>query len=166
METVIDDLEKLDVLHDRARDVLYISFGPPSKADDSELTEHDIIVRRRKGKLIGLTVLDFSRMGITISRRTAFQDVCNKNRLSLQMDSLNHLGQQLTRSANEWESLSVFFRARCLSHKNQTGLRVAGTENDGVPVPNKLPTFCATSDLISQLVKILIGCKGLPQWAR
>lgn len=61
METVIEDLEKLDVLHDRARDVLYISFGPPSKADDSELNERDIVVRRRKGKLIGLTVLDFSR---------------------------------------------------------------------------------------------------------
>lgn len=61
MEAVIENLEKLDVLYDRARDVVYIRFGPPSKADDSELAEHDIIVRRRKGKLIGLTILDFSK---------------------------------------------------------------------------------------------------------
>ncbi len=63
MEAVIENLEKLDVLYDKARDVLYISFGRPSKADDSELTERDIVVRRRKGKVIGLTVLDFSRRG-------------------------------------------------------------------------------------------------------
>lgn len=61
MEAVIENLEKLDVLYDKARDVLYISFGRPSKADDSELTERDIVVRRRKGKVIGLTVLDFSK---------------------------------------------------------------------------------------------------------
>lgn len=61
MEAVIEDVEKLDVLYDRARDVLYISFGPPSSADDSELTDREMIVRRRKGKVIGLTVLDFSK---------------------------------------------------------------------------------------------------------
>ncbi len=63
MEVVIENLEKLDVLYDKVRDVLYISFGRPSKADDSELTERDIVVRCRKGKVIGLTVLDFSRGG-------------------------------------------------------------------------------------------------------
>ena len=43
--------------YDQEADVLYINFKKPSRADDSELTDDDIIIRYEKGKVIGLTVL-------------------------------------------------------------------------------------------------------------
>ena len=45
---VVEDPEKLDILYDKRADVLYISFGKPGAAEDSELTEKDIIVRHAK----------------------------------------------------------------------------------------------------------------------
>ncbi len=40
---------------------MYISFGPPKKADDGELSENDVIIRYRGRRIIGLTVLSFSK---------------------------------------------------------------------------------------------------------
>jgi len=54
------DLRGLSVAYDREADVLYISFGPDREADDAVLTDEDIIVRYRKGEVVGLTVLHFS----------------------------------------------------------------------------------------------------------
>jgi uncharacterized protein YuzE len=61
METLVENPDKVDIFYDRNADVLYISFGKPREAEDSELTENDIVVRRAKGKIIGLTVLSFSK---------------------------------------------------------------------------------------------------------
>ncbi len=61
METLVEDPKKLDVFYDKKADVLYISFGSPRKASDSELTDNDIIVRKVDGKIVGLTVLSFSK---------------------------------------------------------------------------------------------------------
>jgi len=47
--------------YDDEGDVLYISFGEPQPADDADVTEEGIIVRTRKGKIVGLTVLDASQ---------------------------------------------------------------------------------------------------------
>jgi len=41
--------------------VLYINFKKPSHADDSELTDDDIIIRYEKGEIIRITVLNASR---------------------------------------------------------------------------------------------------------
>lgn len=38
-------MEGLDVECDREGDVLYISFGSPTAADDAELPDNDVIVR-------------------------------------------------------------------------------------------------------------------------
>ncbi|MHB2037249.1 MAG: DUF2283 domain-containing protein [Nitrososphaerales archaeon] len=57
----MEDPKKLDVFYDKKADVLYISFGPPRKASDSELTDNDIIVRKVDDKIVGLTVLSFSK---------------------------------------------------------------------------------------------------------
>ena len=46
--------------YDPEGDVLYISFGQPQAADDADLSEDDIIVRTRAGKIVGLTVLNAS----------------------------------------------------------------------------------------------------------
>lgn len=47
--------------HDKGADVLYINFKKPSHADDSELTDDDIIIRYEKGEVIGITVLNASK---------------------------------------------------------------------------------------------------------
>jgi len=57
----VKTVEDLDIDYDRGRDVLYISFGSPTAADDSELLDNDVIVRYRQHRMIGITVPDFSR---------------------------------------------------------------------------------------------------------
>ncbi len=61
MEAIIKDVANIDVSYDRDQDVLYISFGNVQEADDSELTDNDVVVRYRKGRIIGVTVLGFSK---------------------------------------------------------------------------------------------------------
>jgi len=47
--------------YDEEADVLYMNFKKPNHADDSELTDDDIILRNEKGQLIGITVLHASK---------------------------------------------------------------------------------------------------------
>jgi len=61
MEARIKDVEDIDVFYDRGHDVLYISFGEVQEADDSEMTGNDVVVRYRKGEVVGVTVLEFSK---------------------------------------------------------------------------------------------------------
>ena len=51
---------KLWIDYDEDADVLYVNFGKPQKADDS-YQENGIIQRKKKNKLIGLTILASSR---------------------------------------------------------------------------------------------------------
>jgi len=44
-------------------DVLYVNFKRPSHADDSELTDDDIIIRYEKGQIVGITILNASKRG-------------------------------------------------------------------------------------------------------
>ncbi|MDO8615835.1 MAG: DUF2283 domain-containing protein [Dehalococcoidia bacterium] len=44
--------------YDEEGDVLYISFGAPQAADDADVTDDDIVVRTRQGKIVGLTILN------------------------------------------------------------------------------------------------------------
>lgn len=46
--------------YDEKADVLYITFKRPSHADDSELTNDDIIIRYEKDEIVGLTILHAS----------------------------------------------------------------------------------------------------------
>jgi uncharacterized protein YuzE len=48
-------------VYDKEADVLYINFKKPGHADDSELTDDDLIIRYEKGEIIGITVLNASR---------------------------------------------------------------------------------------------------------
>ena len=54
-------IEKLVLDYDKKGDVLYISFGPPVPADDSDVTDEGVIVRLREGKIIGLTIPNAKR---------------------------------------------------------------------------------------------------------
>ena len=47
--------------YDEGADVLYLNFKKPAHADDSEMTEDDIIIRYEKGKIIGITILNASK---------------------------------------------------------------------------------------------------------
>lgn len=51
-------VRKTSVDYDSQADVLYINFGDKKEADDSDLTEEGVIVRSKKGKIVGLTVLN------------------------------------------------------------------------------------------------------------
>ena len=47
--------------YDEEADVLYLNFKKPSHADDSELTDDDIVIRYANGEVVGLTVLHASK---------------------------------------------------------------------------------------------------------
>ena len=47
--------------YDAEADVLYVNFKKPSHADDSELTDDDVIIRYQQGEVIGLTILNASQ---------------------------------------------------------------------------------------------------------
>lgn len=50
----------LHIRYDNDADVMYVSFGPPLPADDTEIGDDDILYRYRDGEVIGLTVTHFS----------------------------------------------------------------------------------------------------------
>jgi len=50
--------------YDKRADVSYINFKKSSHADDSELTDEDIIIRYEKGEIVGITILNASRRRI------------------------------------------------------------------------------------------------------
>lgn len=49
------------ITYEEEADVLYINFRKPSHADDSELTDDDIIVRYQKGEVVGVTIPNASK---------------------------------------------------------------------------------------------------------
>ena len=52
--------KKIWVDYDQEADVLYINFKKPAHAEDSELTDDDVIVRYDKGQVVGMTFLHAS----------------------------------------------------------------------------------------------------------
>lgn len=52
--------EAVDVEYDEKADVLHISFNSDTIADNSELTNNDVVIRYKNQRIIGLTVLHFS----------------------------------------------------------------------------------------------------------
>ena len=54
---------RLWVTYDEEADVLYVNFKKPSHADDSEITDDDIIIRYEREQVVGITILNASRRG-------------------------------------------------------------------------------------------------------
>lgn len=52
---------KVWMLYDKEADVLYIDFKKPAHADDTELTDDNILIRYEKDKVIGITILNASK---------------------------------------------------------------------------------------------------------
>lgn len=55
--------------YDEGANVLYFNFKKPAHADDSELTDEDIIIRYEKGEIIGITVLHASKRISTVEEK-------------------------------------------------------------------------------------------------
>ncbi len=49
---------KTAIDYDPKGDALYISFGKPQEADDSDVTDEGGIARLGEGKIVGLTILN------------------------------------------------------------------------------------------------------------
>lgn len=49
--------------YDNEADVLYIDFKKPSQADDTELTDDDVIIRYEGDEVIGITVMNAKKRG-------------------------------------------------------------------------------------------------------
>jgi uncharacterized protein YuzE len=58
-------VEQAKLSYDQEGDVLYISFGDPLPADDSDLTDEGVIVRLREGRIVGLTILNAAKKVLT-----------------------------------------------------------------------------------------------------
>lgn len=54
------NVNDLHIRYDREADVMYVSIGAPIPADDTELSDDDILYRFAGGKMIGLTITNFS----------------------------------------------------------------------------------------------------------
>jgi len=53
--------KKVWVDYDEDADVLYVNFKKPSHADDSELTDDNVIIRYEKGQVVGMTFLNAAK---------------------------------------------------------------------------------------------------------
>jgi uncharacterized protein YuzE len=47
--------------YDKEADILYVHFKKPNNADNSELTEDEIIIRYENKEIIGLTIMNASK---------------------------------------------------------------------------------------------------------
>jgi uncharacterized protein YuzE len=54
-------MTNVHIRYDAGADTLYIGFGPPVSADDSELGDDDILYRYKHGELAGITATHFTR---------------------------------------------------------------------------------------------------------
>jgi len=54
-------IEKLKIDYDRGADVLYISFGKPSEANDSIEVQDGIVCRLKDSKFVGITITNFNK---------------------------------------------------------------------------------------------------------
>ena len=61
-ELLIGDLSNIWFEYDQQNDILYINFGYDIEdADESFLTENDVAVRIKGGRVVSLTVFDFMK---------------------------------------------------------------------------------------------------------
>lgn len=52
---------KVWMIYDKEADVLYIDFKKPSHADDTEITEDNVLIRYEKDEVVGITIMNASQ---------------------------------------------------------------------------------------------------------
>lgn len=55
---IVPQSQELDLNYDPEGDVLYVNFGAPQAADDSDITGEGIVLHLKDEKLVGLTILN------------------------------------------------------------------------------------------------------------
>ncbi len=61
-ELVVRNIDQVWFEYDRQTDILYINFGYDiEEADEALLTENNVVVRIKEGKIVSLTVFDFMK---------------------------------------------------------------------------------------------------------
>jgi len=53
--------KKIWVDYDKEVDIMYMHFKKPNHADNSEVTDDDMIIRYEKGEIIGVSLLNASK---------------------------------------------------------------------------------------------------------
>ncbi|MFO7882023.1 MAG: DUF2283 domain-containing protein [Kosmotogaceae bacterium] len=53
--------KKIWVDYDKEADIMYMHFKKPNHADNSEMTDDDMIIRYEKGDIIGVSLLNASK---------------------------------------------------------------------------------------------------------
>ena len=101
----------------------------------------------------------FLRLWVAVIRRTAFENITDKNFFTLELNRLQYLGQELTGAPDEGFSLFVLIRSRRFTHNNDIRFRIADAENEFFP---RLPerTFHAGVDHSVERRKIRCRCPG------
>jgi uncharacterized protein YuzE len=61
LESIVLKPGRLDVRYDKGSDVLYISTGKPKEADDSVEPQEGVVIRTRKGQLVGITIIGLEK---------------------------------------------------------------------------------------------------------
>jgi uncharacterized protein YuzE len=54
-------VKDMHVHYDEETDTMYVNFGAPIPADDSELGANNILYRYREGEIVGVTVTHFNQ---------------------------------------------------------------------------------------------------------
>ena len=63
MEKVIFPQGKtVNSYYDEKADVLYVSFEKPQQATDTEMISDDILLRKRKNDIVGVTIMHASKV--------------------------------------------------------------------------------------------------------
>jgi uncharacterized protein YuzE len=57
-----DLIKRTRLNYDSETDVLYINFDPPQPADDSDITDEGVIIRLRDNRIVGLTILNATKV--------------------------------------------------------------------------------------------------------
>jgi len=70
MEEVTINLDDMEIMYDSESDVLYVSFGHPHEADDSELLPNGVVVRYKNGEPIGFTIPSAKDRRTGLTKRT------------------------------------------------------------------------------------------------
>jgi uncharacterized protein YuzE len=61
-DLILGDLENIWFEYDKQNDILYINFGyDVEDADESILTNNNVVVRIKNRRVVSLTVFDFSK---------------------------------------------------------------------------------------------------------
>jgi hypothetical protein len=126
-------------------------------------TQTDDVLRSqdRELLLIVLTaVIDLVRIGISISRWSAFHRVEDVNISAMEAARFNHFRQQLSRSANERSARAILVSPRALAKEGDARSHVSFAEDGFVSATRKNIATSTNRDNLLELIQSLLSFRG------